>query len=1074
MPLLPVDVFTFNCNGLGKAAKLNMILTKALKTKTNESFVIHLQETKIKSLCKSSQKVLDYHNCDSYTKPCEGHYGGLITIWSRNLSLKNIISESDSHIDLVLCYNDSPFRSINVYLSPTIFYRKASQVCDSVCTTNATPTMPILFAGDLNSFEDINLDYKGMNKRCDDKRLARYNKLRSIITHLKLTPAKPQNNMNRFTHYCKKQKSFSRIDHVFTNLEHEICCYTIPLSNSDHRMLHANCSNLITDRGPGYWKLNEEVLTDNRKSVLDLFTEFLNAGNVNYERYEQLKLKLRETLNFLNVNLNRIKTYRKAYLTKRKRIVEEQINSNSNLPRDIFMRYEELDKKIKTIEGKETYNKYKFLANLFLEVNEGDSKALKDFKKKKLKGNGILSLHDNLNNVITDSAEILQVFEDQYQQLYRSNPSPGENHNPILSKFVEQLPSSYKRKAQRLSKPILPSEVEAAIRKLNGKSSPGPDGLTANLYKLFKEQYSAILSDLFNNAREGDLLPHSFKDAIIKLIPKSTQANRVTDYRPISLINTDQKILSHVVSTRLQPLLRKIIGPHQRAYLENRSMHQGILNARINLEAIRENSTIVSLDFSKAFDRLDRSYIFKLLQAIHVPNSLISLIKESNTDLTSIIEVNGFLGNRIEIQRGVRQGCPLSALLFILGIEPLLRNLQESPYVKSKFQTKVSAYADDVVLFIKHDSIETALDYVNEFCEQTQLEINTAKTTIVSKRKIRNEFQTTKSFKYLGVLLSTANEQCSFNAIKEELEKDQLVLRPLSLRGKSLSIETFWTPKVLHTARHIDITNECINKLQLLMYTKFWSNLKRPELSKAVLHNSPNNGGVGLPYLHAKITTAKLLDLTKANNNESEVIKRWKDSSLHKCLNRMLRHYKLTLVLENDRVFVKKNGRKRLITPAAVFRDIYSELIEIKFPKILVEDRLRRSELKYDISAKLLIALTPKIWSSHQLTPMEKNLCYRLIFNNFKDKYQLFNMGYRDSSKCDFCPEPHQTIEHLIFKCNGTQPLREQILDFSDWKTTFNSWNDTKAKQLAKGIFLTFNQNSNSFLVKYLNSNCPQ
>ena len=75
------------------------------------------------------------------------------------------------------------------------------------------------------------------------------------------------------------------------------------------------------------------------------------------------------------------------------------------------MRYD-LDRE-KTIEFKETYNKYKFLANLFLEAREGDSKALKDFKKKKLKGNGIQSLHDNLNNVITDSAEILKVFGDQ-------------------------------------------------------------------------------------------------------------------------------------------------------------------------------------------------------------------------------------------------------------------------------------------------------------------------------------------------------------------------------------------------------------------------------------------------------------------------------------------------------------------------------------------------------------------------------------------------------------------------------------------------------------------------------------
>ena len=86
-------------------------------------------------------------------------------------------------------------------------------------------------------------------------------------------------------------------------------------------MSHANCSNLITDWCLGYWKLTEEDLTDNLKLVLDLFTDVLIICNVNYENYEQLKMKnLRETLNFLNLNLNSIKTYRKACRSKRKQL----------------------------------------------------------------------------------------------------------------------------------------------------------------------------------------------------------------------------------------------------------------------------------------------------------------------------------------------------------------------------------------------------------------------------------------------------------------------------------------------------------------------------------------------------------------------------------------------------------------------------------------------------------------------------------------------------------------------------------------------------------------------------------
>ena len=89
-----------------------------------------------------------------------------------------------------------------------------------------------------------------------------------------------------------------------------------------------------------------------------------------------------------------------------------------------------------------------------------------------------------------------------------------------------------------------------AINKLNLKSSPGPDGLTSQLYKTFTDEFCSILAKVFNHFVNGGKLANSFYLAIIKLLPKPENAIAVQDFRPISLMNTDAKIFVHVVCNR--------------------------------------------------------------------------------------------------------------------------------------------------------------------------------------------------------------------------------------------------------------------------------------------------------------------------------------------------------------------------------------------------------------------------------------------------------------------------------------------------------------------------------------------
>ena len=181
-----------------------------------------------------------------------------------------------------------------------------------------------------------------------------------------------------------------------------------------------------------------------------------------------------------------------------------------------------------------------------------------------------------------------------------------------------------------------------AINKLNLKSSPGPDGLTSKLYKTFTDEFCSILAKVFNHFVHSGKLPNSFYLAIIKLLPKSENAIAVQDFCPISLMNTDAKIFAHVVCNRIKKDLCKNVKNHQHAYLPGRQMHTAIrkLKKAINPERLAtRGSCAVKLDFSKAFDRVDRSLLIKFLKGLNLDEFSVRAIETLYLDSKAVIEI---------------------------------------------------------------------------------------------------------------------------------------------------------------------------------------------------------------------------------------------------------------------------------------------------------------------------------------------------------------------------------------------------------------------------------------------------
>ena len=131
-----------------------------------------------------------------------------------------------------------------------------------------------------------------------------------------------------------------------------------------------------------------------------------------------------------------------------------------------------------------------------------------------------------------------------------------------MDKFLEKynLPKWNKEEAENLNSPITAVEIETVIKKLPTLKSPGPDGFTGEFYKAFKRELTPILQRLFQKIQKEGRLPNSFYEASIILVPKPDKDIRKNEnFRPISLMNIDAKILNTILANRIQLYIKKII-----------------------------------------------------------------------------------------------------------------------------------------------------------------------------------------------------------------------------------------------------------------------------------------------------------------------------------------------------------------------------------------------------------------------------------------------------------------------------------------------------------------------------------
>ena len=197
--------------------------------------------------------------------------------------------------------------------------------------------------------------------------------------------------------------------------------------------------------------------------------------------------------------------------------------------------------------------------------------------------------------------------------------------------------------------------------------------------------------DMFNHSWSQGRLPDSLNEASITLLLKpGGDASKCGSYRPVSLLNTDIKILSKLLATRLETPLPGLISTDQTGFVKGRHLFSNIRR--------------LSLDAEKAFDRVEWDFLFFVLKKFGFGEAFIRWIQLLYFSPQAAVITNQMRSQSFPLSRGTRQGCPLSPLLFTLAIEPLSLFLKSTPSIQGirrwGLEVKLSLYADDMLLYI--------------------------------------------------------------------------------------------------------------------------------------------------------------------------------------------------------------------------------------------------------------------------------------------------------------------------------------------------------------------------------------
>ncbi|CAL1413585.1 unnamed protein product [Linum trigynum] len=392
----------------------------------------------------------------------------------------------------------------------------------------------------------------------------------------------------------------------------------------------------------------------------------------------------------------------------------------------------------------------------WLQRGDKNSSYFHTVTRTRRKKNFVSGLRDDDGQWVTDEKGKADIATKYYSTLFTSENQVQDMHRRIHSLPIAQSVTPIMNEA--LTATVLPDEVRRTVFSMCSKQAPGSDGFTGKFFKaLWDIVGPSVVEAVCSFFTSGRLLC-SFNHTWLTLIPKVDSVETMKQLRPISLCQFVYKIITKILAERLSVILPQVVSEGQNDFIRERQIVDNILLGHELMHYLKTKTQgkkgfmALKVDMEKAYDRVEWPFLLEVLVKMGFSSTWVGWIKECLISASFSVMMNGTPSGYFSPSRGLRQGDPLSPLLFVLCTEGFAALLQRAIADKKLAGIKVAPraprlshlfFADDSYLFLRGNlqECENLIEVLNEYEELSGQRVNLAKSAVCFSRNIVQQDQ---------------------------------------------------------------------------------------------------------------------------------------------------------------------------------------------------------------------------------------------------------------------------------------------------------------------------------------------